>query len=272
MLVALDGAWKLPCAYFLLDGLNGKDRANLVNECLRRLHAIGVQVTSITCDGPACNLYMFSELGASTKPDNLKCWFPHPSDTNIKIYVLLDACHMLKLMRNTLSTCVMKDKDGNEIKWVYIERLHQLQQKEGLRAGNKVRASHMQWTKQKMKVNLAAQVISSSVADSLEFCLKLGLVEFAGCEPTIHFIRLIDHLFDILNSRNPIARNYKASMRLSNRHIWQPFLTTAQQYISTLTDSQGTAMTQTNRKTTFIGNNKSLFCFLSLISSISLLH
>lgn len=254
MLVALDGAWKLPCAYFLLDGLNAKDRANLVTECLTRLQAIGVYVTSITCDGPACNLSMFSELGVSLTPNDMKCWFPHPTEKNHKVFALLDVCHMLKLARNTFATRIMKDENGDDIKWEYIERLHQLQQREGLRAGNRLKTTHIQWEKQKMKVNLAAQVISSSVADSLEFCRKLGLTEFAGSEPTIRFIRTIDHLFDILNSRNPAARYYKAPMKMNNKQLWQPFLATARCYISTLTDSNGTRMTATNRKTAFIGN------------------
>ena len=58
-----------------------------------------------------------------------------------------------------------------------------------------------------MKVNLAAQTLSSSVADALE---KNG---FTDCEATIDFIRRIDHLFDLMNSRNPIANNYEAPMR-----------------------------------------------------------
>ena len=36
----------------------------------------------------------------------------------------------------------------------------------GLIAGNKLTERHINWTKQKMKVNLAAQTLRSSVADS----------------------------------------------------------------------------------------------------------
>lgn len=54
---------------------------------------------------------------------------------------------------------------------------------------------------QKMKVKLAAQTFSKSVADALEVCsVDLQLREFYECAPTIQFIRLINDLFDILNS------------------------------------------------------------------------
>jgi len=60
-----------------------------------------------------------------------------------------------------------------------------------------------------MKVNLAAQTFSASVADALEYCnVVLNLPDFKGCEATVKFIRTIDHLFDMLNSRNPFAKGF----------------------------------------------------------------
>lgn len=75
----------------------------------------------------------------------------------------------------------------------------------------------MMWSKQKRKVNLAAQTLSASVADAIEFCrVTLKLRQFIGSEPTVRFLRLIDNLFDVLNSRNPVAKGYKAPMRPTN--------------------------------------------------------
>ena len=142
---------------------------------------------------------MFGALGASITPDKLQPYFAHPGNSNVNVYIMLDVCHMLKLIRNTMATQVMYDGEGRPIKWSYIERLHELQQNEGLRAGNKLRSAHIAWQKQKMKVNLAAQTLSASVADALDFCQKSKFGGFEGCEGTINFIRKIDHLFDILN-------------------------------------------------------------------------
>ena len=125
---------------------------------------------------------------------------------------------MIKLVRNTISDWkIFKDKDGNTIKWEFLEELYKLQESEGLHLANKLRTSHINWKPQKMKVNLAAQALSSSVADALEYCEgKLRLPQFQGCDPTVKFIRVFDRLFDVLNYRNPLARNFKAPIRKLN--------------------------------------------------------
>ena len=77
-------------------------------------------------------------------------------------------------------------------------------------AGNKLTARHISWTKQKLKVNIAAQMLSSSVADALEFCkTDLGLQEVEPCAATVRYIRIVDQAFDLLNSRNPLAKGTK---------------------------------------------------------------
>ena len=48
--------------HFFIDGLSGQERAKV---CIQRLHDIGIQVTSLTCDGPSCHLSMLRELGLS---------------------------------------------------------------------------------------------------------------------------------------------------------------------------------------------------------------
>ena len=79
-----------------------------------------------------------------------------------------------------------------------------------------------------MKVNLAAQAWSSSVTDAIEYCWKvLKLPQFKGCEATVKFIRVFDHLFDVLNSRNPFAKGYKAPLRKANKSSWDGSLNQA---------------------------------------------
>ena len=263
MVVALNESWKVPCGYFLIDLLTGKERANLVSQCIQRLYDIGVVVVSLTCDGPSCHFAMLVALGALLKIPDLFPYFPHPSDPTQKIYVLFDVCHMLKLVRNTLADKrVLKDGKGQCISWNFLIELHKLQEKEGLRLGNKVRAAHIHWEKQKMKVNLAAQVLSSSVADALEYCAKhLKLCQFEGCMPTVRFICTFDHLFDILNSRNPLGKGFKSPLRKSNQQHWGPFLEEAYSYISTLKDGEDQVLHPSKRKTGFIG-------FLAAIKSV----
>lgn len=266
MAVSLNSNWKLPCGYFLIAGMSGEERANLVKQCLLKLHDIGVLVASVTCDGPSCNFSMMEKLGVKLNPPSITSYFPHPADPSLRVNIILDACHMLKLVRNCLASyCILIDSNGGKINWQYIKQLHILQQSEGLRLANRLKEAHIRWEKAKMKVNLAAQTISASVADALQFCAEhLHLPEFAGCEPTVKFLHIIDHLFDILNSRNPIARGYKSPLKPSNYNYWMPFLTDAKLYILGLTDQHGTPMYKTKRKTPFVG----LLCTIESVVTI----
>ena len=255
MAVAVNSSWKVPCGYFLVNGLSGNEKANLTKECIAKLHDVGVKVVSFTCDGPTSHQSMLKALGARLAPDNLQAYFEHPCDPAAKIYIFLDACHMIKLVRNTMSDWkIFKDKDGNTIKWEFLEELHKLQESEGLHLANKLRTSHIKWKPQKMKVNLAAQALSSSVADALEYCEgKLKLPQFQGCGPTVKFIRVFDRLFDVLNSRNPLARNFKAPIRKSNYEYTKKFLDEASEYIRDLKTSDGQSILTSRRKTGFLG-------------------
>ena len=219
MVVSVDWSWKVPCCYFFVNRFERRR----VKVCIQRLTDIGIKVISLTCDGPACHFSMLSSLGACLDPSKLISYFPHPQN---KIWVLLDVCHMLKLVRNTLAEkAIILDKDNGKILWQY----------EGLRLGSKPKKAHIEWQQQKMKVNLAAQSLSSSVADAIEYCATtLKLPQFQGSEATVKFIRHFDHLFDILNSRNPLAKGYKSPLRANNKHVWDPFFDEVYKYISGL--------------------------------------
>ena len=83
MLVALNDRWKVPVAYFLINGLSGKEQANLVTQCL--LNDIGAEVVSLTCDGPSAHLTMLHELGAIVTTNNVQPPFPHPANPEKKV-------------------------------------------------------------------------------------------------------------------------------------------------------------------------------------------
>jgi len=255
MVVSLTDSWKIPVGYFLIAGLHGAERANLVKLCLEKLYAVGVHVVSITFDGCSANVNMANMLGASFDMQNVKSTFPHPSNANLDVAVFLDVCHMLKLLRNTLAEkSTLIDADGNKIEWQYLKNLQQLQCSEGLQAANKVTSRHIQWHRQKMKVKLAAQTLSSSAADAIEFCDKhLKREEFRGSDATVTFIRTADRLFDILNSRNVLSRGFKAPLRVENEGFWRPFLVSAVNYLKGLTLSNGQLVSNSLRKTCVVG-------------------
>ena len=68
-----------------------------------------------------------------------------------------------------------------------------------------------------MKVKVAAQTLSSSVADALDFLENVARVpEFQGCGPSVEFIRNVDKLFDFLNSRHRLQTGYKQPFTRNN--------------------------------------------------------
>ena len=104
----------MPCGYFLVNGLTGAEKANLTKECITKLHEVGVKVVSFTCDGPTSHQSMLKLLGAKLSPDDMQAYFLHPCDPNARINIFLDACHMIKFVRNTTSDWrVLHHKDRN---------------------------------------------------------------------------------------------------------------------------------------------------------------
>ena len=255
MVVSQNSNWKVPCGYVFINGLNGCELANLVKVCIEKLHDVGADVTTLTSDGPACNFAMMHHLGANLKLESLDTSFPNPADPQKKVYVILDACHMLKLVRNCLGAVgYLLDENGNKIEWRFIVELQKLQEKEGVHLANKLRASHIRYESQKMKVKLAAQTLSSSVADAIEYCDKtLKLKQFKNSEATVKFIRLINDVFDVLNSRNPLGRGLKAPLSIKNKSEWEPFLEAAFNSLSSIKTLEGKSIFKTKKKTGFLG-------------------
>ena len=255
MAVALNASWKLPLAYFLISSLSGGEKASLVDTCANKLRDVGVHIAGMTCDGPAVNLSMLSHLGAKLDPENLVPDIFPSAYPNEPVRAILDTCHAIKLVRNAFADLgIFKNAGGSEIKWDYVRKLHQLQSREGLHAANKIRKSHVEFHKQKMKVALATQVLSQSVADALRFCrTELNLPEFQGSQATEEFIEVFNELFDVLNSKNFLGRGKKAPMQLSNEDSWSKVFQRSRQYISGLRLLDGTRLIHSKRKTGLVG-------------------
>lgn len=207
MLVALNSSWKIPIGYFLINRLSSQDKANLLKGCLIMLKNTGINIKSLTFDGAPSNVSMATLLGANLHLPNLKPYFCHPVSKE-KIHIFLDACHMIKLCQNTLGDWkFLKNENGNLIKWQHFENLVKLQEETGLHAATKIRRRHLNYSKEKMKVTLAVQTFSMSVANALEFCSQdLKYEQFYESEETIHFCKMMNNIFDFLNVRNFLGK------------------------------------------------------------------
>jgi len=217
LVVGMNTSWKVPIAYYLINGISAEEKANIILNCLRELDTTGIIIKTLTFDGAANNLSMASELGAKLQYSELKPYFLHPS-TNDKIHIILDPCHMVKLLRNCLGDWkILYNKKGEIIKWSYFKGLVNLQNESGLHAATKIRNRHIFYFKEKMKVRLAVQTFSTSVANAISFCMNdLKLDNFQGADATIEFCLRVNNIFDILNTRNLLSKS-KYTKTISQR-------------------------------------------------------
>lgn len=260
----INGSWKIPVGYFLIAGLTAEQKANLLQQALKLLHEYKINIVSVTFDGAPANITMCSILGCNFNTVSFQPYFLHPT-TEKYVTVFLDPCHSLKLLRNCLGNHrAIIDDNGNTIQWEFFTKLHNLQETEGLHLGNKLRAQHVNYQTQKMKVKLAAQIFSASIADALEICKSdLQFSEFALSGPTIRFIRMINDIFDILNSRNMKQKGFKQPLHMGNSSIVLNKLEESYVYLSRLRKANGQLLLHSKNKLAALGF---MICIKSLIA------
>lgn len=188
--------------------------------------------------------------------------FPHPSSME-NVYVILDPCHMFKLIRNTLAKRGnLIDGNENVISWSYFIKLVELQENEGLHLGTKIRRHYIFWEQEKMKVSLAAQTLSNSVAVWMKFCReKFKNPDFLHSAATSQFCLYINNIFDLLSSRNLFSKTTRQCITPKNLddikvqvNKWT--------YLSSLSN-QGGPILNSSCKTGFLGmiiSLKSVVC------------
>ncbi|KAL4085133.1 hypothetical protein QTP88_027425 [Uroleucon formosanum] len=153
MVVDINTSWKVPIAYYLINGISAEEKANIILNCLQELDTTGVIIKTLTFDGAANNLSMASELEANLQYSELKPYFLHPNTNDKKLPWRLE--------------------DINE---------------SGLHYATKLRNRHIYYFREKMKVRLAVQTFSTSVANAILFCMNdLKLDNFQGADATIEF-------------------------------------------------------------------------------------
>ena len=181
---------------------------------------------------------MFNILGAKlSDPEDLKTSLNLKNVLNEPLFVVIDPSHAIKLIRNAIGDLkLLFTGDGRRIDWHHISNLHKLQTSEGLHAANKIKKDHIHYHRKKMRVYLAVQVISDSVADAIEFCeSKLQLPGFSDSSGTCEFLRTFNRLFDWTDSKHAFQTgNYKSPMRSNNKEKWVTEFEEAEKFILNL--------------------------------------
>ncbi len=119
----------------VFSGLTGSSLRDHIESFLRHIHSTGIRVRALVLDAATSNISACKKLGCKFDAEDLKTSFM--SEENEEIYVFLDVCHTLKLLRNLLGVSDLISARGR-ISWNLVNRLYEVQRKEGLHLANKL--------------------------------------------------------------------------------------------------------------------------------------
>lgn len=255
----------LPVAFYFISSLNGSQRANMLNGVLQAVSECGVRICSITFDGLPANITMCVELGANMEPDSpdFSPLFVNPFDEQ-KIAIFIDPCHVEKNVRNAIAGKeIILNSKHQKIEWKYFVALEKCSREEGFILVNKLTRKHIDWRQRKMKVNLAVQTLSNSVADSMSYLKSLGHSNFEESDATVEFIRYFNNIFDIFNSRGAsVNSHFKSALCEANKDEIFAYLDQADEYI------RGLCLRLKNRKLRSIIKTRSKTAFRGILINI----
>lgn len=116
-----------PIAVFASNGpVKGLVLAQLVIKAICLLEKSGVIVNGVVSDGATTNRKLWSELGVTGEKGNIKNTFKHPLNNKRNIYMISDAPHLIKNIRNRLfnKKGLRESADSNYIRWSHYEEVH----------------------------------------------------------------------------------------------------------------------------------------------------
>ena len=231
MVRGLTRKWKQSIGYFLSSGpVKATSLKTLVIEAIREIRSTGLNLVSLICDQGSNNQSMLSHLGVSVNT-------PYFYVDGKPVFVMYDPPHVLKNTRNNMFSSGYT-LNGKIIDWGVIKSLYQYDKERKVRMCPKLTDKHvyLEGFGIKMKVKLAAQVLSHSTAAAIETMVELQ--QWSGPDrdralATANFCDSINSLFDVFNSKSiygttalsrAITKNSKHFDFLSSCMEWLPAL------------------------------------------------
>lgn len=196
--------WRVPIAYFYVNRLTGAEKANIIRECILRLHYMGSIILAITCNVSFSDKAFLNSLGVSFELMPHICpYFVHPADALLRVHVVFDHCSLFSSIQNMWANSqVFLDGEGGNICWKYVSELIKLQEAQSGSSAHSYDTPQWAWDSLCIKNRLLAQLFSERTADAILYCCNdLKLVQFEGCEETVKFLRVMGKISKFLNSR-----------------------------------------------------------------------
>lgn len=164
---------------------------------IRMLKDIGYQVVFSCMDQSGVNRKAYTILGVT---DTQPFFFVD----DVKVFAIFDVPHLFKSNRTTFLEYRMESCDG-KINGSIVKDAYVADKKASTRLFTKLTDDHFFYdTFQKMRVNLAVQVLSESVAVGLQKMVENGFFKnnIAVTNNTVSYVKQMNVLFDLLNGNN----------------------------------------------------------------------
>ncbi|XP_065675289.1 uncharacterized protein LOC136091541 [Hydra vulgaris] len=207
--------------HFASEGFKSDQIYSCAWNAIMILESIGLKVRAIVSDGATANrkFYNLHKMEDSSNiSEGVVYWTLNHCAPERKIFFICDVPHLLKTTRNNLENSHWNKKSRNlmykeqELGWHQIISLYEwdvgfLRDAPGLRMGHKLRDEHINLTPQsRMRVNLAVQVLSSTVVHMLEEQNDVKTVSLRK------FISFMYKFFDCMNVSKFINKTRKDAL------------------------------------------------------------
>ena len=221
MIRGITSNWKQVVAYYLTGvSVSGDVLWKLTKNLVQLLGNKGINVRAVVSDMGAANKGMWKSAGVKVNRDTVKSSVQHPFYLQQDLYFFADVPHLLKNIRNCLLTndIILPRDVVNEfclptsiVSMKHIRKIVEIQENSDFKIAPSLSLKHVDPKQfEKMKVNVAAQLLSHSTASALRFAVHDNLLP-ADALTTAWFVELINSWFDAANARNRREALYSKS-------------------------------------------------------------
>ena len=185
MVRGLASKWKQPVGYFLSSGpIKARILQSLTQQYIAKVDQTGLNVVALVCDQGSNNQSFIQNL------EKVTIQKPYIKHGNKQLFVFYDPPHLLENVRNNLKKADLKVGD-NIISWQHIDKGQMIQ------LVPKLQFNYHHFSN---AGNLAAQILSHSVAAGISFLVKVKELQDDALS-TEKSVEHFDALFNTFNSK-----------------------------------------------------------------------
>jgi ferredoxin len=174
---------------------------SVIADAVKLLKAVGLYVDAIVMDQESSQWKWMKDMGVSVDR-------PFVYHHDVQSFVVPDPPHLIKSLRNNLLTkdisFVLEGKEMTAT-WQHIEQVHVIDSQHKLHLAPKLKDGHFVLQRgKKMKVILACQIFSHSVAVAIKLLVERSLMPAEALD-TAAFVEKVNSMWDFIDSHSLTA-------------------------------------------------------------------